>query len=75
MEATIMERLYFVCPVTGKKVDPGFESELGTLLKIRDEHVTADCPHCGQHHTWTVGDAQLTRPSGVLPDNGQASAS
>lgn len=56
-----MERLYFVCPETGERVDPGIESELDTLLQIRTQEVTAQCPHCGRAHTWVVGDAQLTR--------------
>lgn len=63
-----MERLYFVCPATGKRVDAGIESELGTLLKIRGEEVSADCPHCGQTHTWTVGEAHLEKTSAAPPD-------
>ncbi len=68
MEVATMERLYFSCPTTGLKVDPGIESELGTLLQIRGEQVTAHCPHCGQTHTWHVGDAQLERTRTAAPD-------
>jgi hypothetical protein len=55
-----MERLMFTCPVTGKEVDAGIESELGTLLRIRGETVRAACPHCGGAHEWQVGDARLS---------------
>jgi len=34
-----MERLYFVCPTTGKTVDVGIETELDTLLRIRMDRV------------------------------------
>lgn len=58
-----MERLYFLCPGTGLKVDVGIESEMGTLLRIRDETVSADCPHCRKLHRWHVRDAFLDRPA------------
>jgi endogenous inhibitor of DNA gyrase (YacG/DUF329 family) len=56
-----MERLYFVCPTTGKDVDGGIESELQTLLRIRMNRVRLRCPACGQHHEWEVRDAQLAK--------------
>jgi len=54
-----MERLHFNCPTTGEVVDVGIESELDTLLRIRNKRVLARCPRCGQRHEWRVGDAQL----------------
>jgi predicted RNA-binding Zn-ribbon protein involved in translation (DUF1610 family) len=54
-----MERLHFVCPNTGKTIDTGIESELETLLRIRSNRVLARCPACGEHHEWSVKDAQL----------------
>jgi hypothetical protein len=60
MEAA-MERLYFVCPTTGKTVDVGIESELETLLRIRMKPVRLRCPVCGQRHEWQVRDAQLVK--------------
>jgi hypothetical protein len=56
-----MERLYFACPNGGQKIDVGIESELGTLLRIRDEKVRARCPACGEWHEWSVGDAHLEK--------------
>ena len=32
-----MEHLIFVCPTTGREVDSGVESEIGTLLRIRHD--------------------------------------
>jgi transcription elongation factor Elf1 len=56
-----MERLYFTCPTTGKRIDVGIESELDTLLRIRMNRVCVRCPACGQRHEWEVRDAQLVK--------------
>jgi len=56
-----MEHLIFVCPTTGREVDSGVESEIGTLLRIRDQIVRAHCAACGECHEWRVGDAFLAR--------------
>ena len=39
-----MEHLIFVCPTTGHEVDSGVESEIGTLLRIREQTIRAHCP-------------------------------
>jgi len=54
-----MERLIFVCPKTGQEVEPGVETDIGTLLKIRTQTVRAVCPACGETHEWQVRDASL----------------
>lgn len=60
-----MERLFFVCPTTRQRVDAGIESEIGTLLQVRDKKVSVVCPHCGQTHSWLVGEGQLVRTTGA----------
>jgi hypothetical protein len=54
-----MERLNFVCPSTGRDIDVGIDSELQTLLRIRNETVRARCPACGGRHEWQVCEAKL----------------
>ncbi len=54
-----MERLHFDCPNTGEVIDVGIESELDTLLRIRDKRVLARCPRCGERHEWRVADAPI----------------
>jgi hypothetical protein len=61
VEEAWMERVYFRCPNTDKKVDAGIESELGTLLRIREERVRAFCPHCADWHEWMVRDALIEK--------------
>jgi len=56
-----MERLKFECPTTGRMVDVGIESEITSLLRIRQNVVHAQCTACGQQHEWLVRDAQLQR--------------
>lgn len=54
-----MERLHFICPNTGQDIDVGIESELETLLRIRDSRIRARCPLCGERHQWQVREARL----------------
>lgn len=54
-----MERLHFTCPRTGEVIDVGIESELDTLLRIRNKRIVARCPRCGERHEWRVADARL----------------
>jgi len=55
----LMERLFFICPVSRRAVDVGIETEIGTLLRIKSETVRARCPACGQIHEWKVREAAL----------------
>ena len=54
-----MERLMFVCPKTGRVVDVGIETEIGTLLRIKSKTLRSRCPACGQSHEWKVAEAVL----------------
>ncbi len=54
-----MERLHFRCPNTGEIVDVGIDSELNTLLRIRNKRLMARCAACGERHEWRVADAHL----------------
>jgi hypothetical protein len=56
-----VEHLIFVCPTSRRQVDSGFESEIGTLLRIRNETVRMQCSACGKWHEWLVRDAQLAK--------------
>jgi endogenous inhibitor of DNA gyrase (YacG/DUF329 family) len=60
MEA-VLEHLMFVCPTTQQQVDSGVESEISTLLRIRQQTIRAHCPACGQWHEWPVRDAFLAK--------------
>jgi transcription elongation factor Elf1 len=54
-----MERLMFICPKTGREVDVGIETEIGTLLRIKSKAVRGRCRACGQSHEWMVAEAVL----------------
>ena len=56
-----MEHLFFVCPTTRQEVDSGVESEISTLLRIRQQTIRAICPACDQWHEWPVRDAFLSK--------------
>jgi hypothetical protein len=57
----LMENLVFACPKTGRQVDIGVATEIGTLLRIRSRVVLARCPACGETHEWPVRDAWLVQ--------------
>ena len=59
--STGIEHLIFDCPNTGREVDIGVETEIGTLLRIRQEKVRALCAACGEWHEWPVRDASLVK--------------
>ena len=59
-----MEHLFFVCPSTRREVDSGVETEIGTLLRIREQNLRAFCPACGEWHEWPVRDAALAKAAG-----------
>jgi len=56
-----MEHLIFVCPTSGRQIDSGVETEISTLLRIRQHHVRVRCPACGECHEWPVRDALLQK--------------
>ena len=62
-----MEHLIFICPSTGREVASGVESEIGTLLRIREQRVHVHCPACGHRHEWPVRDAFLARIAALAP--------
>ena len=62
-----MEHLIFMCPSTGREVDSGVESEIGTLLRIRQQNVRVHCPACGGWHQWPVRDAFLAKAASDVP--------
>ena len=59
-----MEHLIFMCPSTGREVDSGVESEIGTLLRIRQQNLRVLCPACGE---WAVRDAFLAKAASNVP--------
>jgi predicted RNA-binding Zn-ribbon protein involved in translation (DUF1610 family) len=58
-----MEHLIFVCPASGQPIDSGVETEISTLLRIRQHQVRVHCPACGESHEWRVRDALLEKAS------------
>jgi hypothetical protein len=62
-----MEHLIFICPTTRREVASGVESEIGTLLRIREQLVHVHGPACGDRHEWPVRDAFLARIAALAP--------
>lgn len=47
------------CPETGREVSTGILTTLEIFRNYPDVRVNTRCPHCGQQHTWTHGEAWL----------------
>lgn len=54
-----MSAILFRCPVTRKTIDIRLESDKESMLQMRKEEITVDCPHCGKKHTFRLENARL----------------
>ena len=45
-----MAVLTFFCPMTGRVIPSGIETDQNTLSRIRAVSIRLRCPHCGGHH-------------------------
>ncbi len=66
-----MGRVMIACPVTGKAVSTGIETELATPQQAVPFVSSARCAACGAQHQWSHSDAWICetmpfeRPSAV----------
>jgi phage terminase large subunit GpA-like protein len=50
----------FLCPVTGRQIDPGIEEpEAIQSDAVRFVALHVRCPHCGEHHEIKIDDDAL----------------
>ena len=47
------------CPVTGKPVSTGIDTELATLQQAIPFRSSIRCPACGAEHSWSGSDAWI----------------
>src|SRR5262249_22291031 len=57
--------LLIKCPVTGKEVSTGIETDEHSLELMPDTVAQSACPHCGSDHAWSKFDARLSE-TGVV---------
>jgi hypothetical protein len=48
-----------ICPVTGKAVSTGIDTEIATLEQAYPFQSSVLCPACGAEHSWTRSDAWI----------------
>lgn len=51
-----MGNLVTTCPVTGRKIETGIETDRGSLELTPQFVATIACPHCGGEHQFTKSD-------------------
>jgi hypothetical protein len=59
-EHAAMRDARFLCPATGRQIDPGIEEpETSQFDAVRFVALHVRCPHCGEHHEIKIGDDAL----------------
>jgi len=54
-----MAVLTFSCPMTGRAIPSGIETDENTLSRIRGLSIRVRCPHCGRHHAVRMAQGYL----------------
>jgi endogenous inhibitor of DNA gyrase (YacG/DUF329 family) len=54
-----MSALMVTCPITGKAVTTGIETEADVLRVLPRVEAAIVCPACGEKHFWTRSEAYL----------------
>lgn len=51
--------LTIICPATGKRISTSVKTDADTLKNEWRSDVVVKCPHCGDEHHTTVGEAYV----------------
>jgi endogenous inhibitor of DNA gyrase (YacG/DUF329 family) len=54
-----MGTVMVTCPITGKPISTGIETEAEVLDHLPTIEAAVHCPHCGEKHFWTRDHARL----------------
>lgn len=49
--------LVFLCPITKRGIDSGFDSDNVSRVHLEEEAVRVKCPHCGNTHEFRMSDS------------------
>lgn len=70
-----MNSISIFCPVTGRTVDTGVDTDWATYFQLRPFRMRVRCPQCGNRHEVEVREGYLARSeafdSGRLLDNAE----
>jgi hypothetical protein len=56
-----MNAISIFCPVTGRNIDSGVETDWSTFFKLRPFKMRVRCPQCGEMHEVAVREGYLAR--------------
>ena len=54
-----MGTVMVACPLTGKLISTGIETDADVLRHLPKIETAVHCPECGEKHFWTRDDAVL----------------
>lgn len=56
-----MNSISIFCPVTGRNIDSGVETDWSTFFQLRPFRMQVRCPQCGDRHEVSVREGFLAR--------------
>ena len=62
-----MAAMMIRCPVTGRDIATGIETELSVFMRLPAVESRLHCPACGGEHVWTKLEAWLERSPKLAP--------
>jgi hypothetical protein len=60
-----MSALLVHCPLTGRKIDTGVDTDEYSLSRVGSARLRVECPHCGKSHRIVTEDRELDRAAAV----------
>ena len=65
MASADMNAISIFCPVTGRNVDSGVETDWSTFFRLRPFKMRVRCPQCGERHEVAVREGYLARTDAI----------
>ncbi len=70
--STAMAMIYTSCPITGRAVSTGFETDADSFAAMPHVITRVDCPHFGERHNWSKYNAVLREQAPIrAPERGR----
>jgi phage terminase large subunit GpA-like protein len=66
-----MGELVFSCPKTAREIATGINTGRKSLARAQRRTMYLDCPHCGQVHSFRIGEGWIDNYGRSLPSSGE----
>ena len=62
-----MGELVFLCPKTAREIATGINTGRKSLARAQRRTMYLDCPHCGQVHSFKIGEGWIDKYRHSVP--------